>query len=147
MRKNVTFLFLIFIANTVFAQNIVAKKEPDAKSLIIGNFMDDYKIHYSINDSLWTQFPKAKYRIIKWNAEKQYIIAKNDTNNQTEKNLYTRIDYMTFANMAPYEWGFCLTAYDAQTSDAAEANEKADRTNPRKGCNGFPFSRMKRVEK
>lgn len=147
MRKIITLLFLIFIANPLFAQNIVAKKETDAKNLILGNFMDDYEIRYSINDSLWTQFPKAKYHIIKWNAEKQYIIAQNDANNPSDKNLYTRIDYMTFANMAPYEWGFCLTAYDAQTSADAEAVEKADRTNPRKGCNGFPFSRMKRVEK
>ena len=100
-----------------------------------------------IDDSLWTQFPKAKYHILKWNAEKQYIIAQNDANNPSDKNLYTRIDYMTFANMAPYEWGFCLTVYDAQTSAVAEAVEKADRTNPRKGCNGFPFSRMKRIEK
>ncbi len=147
MRKIITLLFLIFIANPVFAQNIASKKETDAKNLILGNFMDDYEIRYSINDSLWTQFPKAKYHIIKWNAEKQYIIAQNDANNPSDKSLYTRIDYMTFANMAPYEWGFCLTAYDAQTSADAEAVEKADRTNPKKGCNGFPFSRMKRVEK
>ncbi|WP_435353315.1 hypothetical protein [Emticicia sp. SJ17W-69] len=147
MKKNQTLLFLILVTNTVFAQQVVVNKENATKKAFFGDFMDDYDIRYSINDSLWTQFPKAKYHVIKWNVEKQYIITKNDANNTSDKNLYTRIDYMTFENMPPYNWGFCLTTYDAQTSDAAEAVEKADRTNPRKGCNGFPFSRMKKVEK
>ena len=47
MKKILTFLFLIFIANTLFAQNIAAKKETDARNLILGNFMDDYEIRYS----------------------------------------------------------------------------------------------------
>ncbi len=117
-----------------------------APEMLKGSFMDDYKITYTINDSLWIQKPNAKYHIIKWNEKEQYIIARNDKNNPTDGGLYTRIDYMTFENMQPFLWGFCLSAYNASTEAAAEAVKIADRENPRKGCNGFPFSRMKRVE-
>lgn len=120
-----------------------AQKAPD---FMIGTFTDDYKITYIINDTLWIQHPSSKYHIIKWNTEKQYVIAKNDAANQSDSNKYTRIDYMTFTGMAPYLWGFCLTVYDAATDQIAEATAKADRENPKKGCNGYPFSRMKKTE-
>jgi hypothetical protein len=48
--------------------------------------------------------------------------------------------------MAPFLWGFCLTTYDAKTIEEAQTKAKADRANPRKGCNGYPFSRMKRTD-
>ena len=117
-----------------------------APEMLKGNFTDDYKIAYTINDTLWIQKPNAKYHIIKWNEEEQYLIARNDKNNPADGGLYTRIDYMTFENMSPFLWGFCLSAYNAPTEVAAEVVKIGDRANPRKGCNGFPFSRMKRVE-
>lgn len=112
----------------------------------LGNFTDDYGITYTINDTLWIQHPNTKYHIIKWNPEKQYLIAKNDTGNKTDGNKYTRIDYMTFNGMEPWRWGFCLTAYKAETDAIAEQTAEADRQNPKKGCNGYPFSRMKKTE-
>jgi hypothetical protein len=111
-----------------------------------GEFQDDYGIRYTITDSLWWQQPRARYHIIKWNTAEQYLIARNDDKNPTEAGLYTRIDYMPFSNMEPYRWGFCLTVYNAKTDSLAEVTAKADRLNPRKGCGGYPFSRMKRVE-
>jgi hypothetical protein len=110
-----------------------------------GSFEDDYGIRYSINDTLWVQHPRIKYHIIKWNKEGQYIIARNDANNPGEEGLYTRIDYMTFQNMEPFLWGFCLTVYNAKTDREAENRTAADRQNPKKGCGGFPFSRMKKI--
>lgn len=112
-------------------------------SLLKGEFVDDYDIRYTVSDSLFFMHPRAKYHIIKWNIKDQYFIAKNDTINPSEKGLYSRIDYMYFENMAPWGWGFCLTVYDAKTDAQAETQAVADRKNPRKGCNGFPFSRMK----
>ncbi|HTE28329.1 hypothetical protein [Flavitalea sp.] len=109
-----------------------------------GNFTDDYKIRYSISDSLWMQLPGTKFHIIKWNLDEQYLVAKNDMENPGDGGLYTRIDFMQFKDMAPFEWGFCLTAYKAKDSDTAEKTAAADRSNPKKGCGGFPFSRMKR---
>lgn len=132
-------LFFLFITSTVDAQHMV--------NYVTGSFKDDYGIRYTINDTLWTQHPKTNYHILKWNVQEQYLIAKNGSANPSEAGLYTRIDYMTFENMEPYLWGFCLTAYNASSDAAAEAVAAADRKNPRKGCNGFPFSRMKKADK
>lgn len=120
--------------------------KPKAPDFAIGNFTDDYAITYTINDTLWVQNPNTKYHIIKWNPEQQYIVAKNDANNKADANKYTRIDYMTFSGMEPYLWGFCLTVYDAETDEIAEKTAYVDRKNPKKGCNGYPFSRMKKIE-
>lgn len=127
--------------------SIGLQAQTKAPEMLKGSFMDDYKITYTINDTLWIQKPNAKYHIIKWNEKEQYLIARNDMKNPADGGLYTRIDYMTFENMNPFLWGFCLSAYNAKTETEAEAVKIADRANPRKGCNGFPFSRMKRVEK
>lgn len=110
-------------------------------------FTDDYGIRYSISDTLWLQAPSARYHILRWNLKEQYIIAKNGNNNPSDGGLYTRIDYMRFSNMEPFLWGFCLSTYNAQSDSLAEfAPTKTDRQNPRKGCNGYPFSRMKKIE-
>jgi hypothetical protein len=109
-----------------------------------GNFTDDYKIRYSISDSLWIQLPNTRFHIIKWNLDEQYLVARNDLSNPGEGGLYTRIDFMEFKGMEPFQWGFCLTEYQAKDSETAEKTTAADRANPKKGCGGFPFSRMKR---
>jgi hypothetical protein len=121
-------------------------RHSDTSSMFIGNFTDDYGIKYTITDTLWIQQPRTRFHIIKWNKKEQYLIARNDVKNPGEGGLYTRIDFMQFSGMAPWLWGYCLTVYDAKTDAAAEAVAIADRKNPRKGCNGYPFSRMKRVE-
>ncbi|RYF19489.1 MAG: hypothetical protein EOO42_14290 [Flavobacteriales bacterium] len=140
-RLNIALLLIAF----AFTANAQTSK-PKAPEFVLGTFTDDYGISYVISDTLWVQNPKAKYHIIKWNPEKQYLVLKNDAGNKTDGNKYTRIDYMTFTGMAPYLWGFCLTAYDAETDVIAEQTAAADRQNPKKGCNGYPFSRMKRAE-
>lgn len=142
MKKINLALLLIAFAFIVNAQTSKTK----APQFALGTFTDDYGISYIINDTLWVQNSKTKYHIIKWNPEKQYLVAKNDVGNITDGNKYTRIDYMTFNGMAPYLWGFCLTNYNAETDAIAEQTAAADRQNPKKGCNGYPFSRMKRVE-
>ena len=135
-------------SHEVSVKNDFAKTETDSIPAIFkGDFKDDYDIRYMINDSLWFQHPAAKYHILKWNIQEQYIIARNDTKNPSEKGLYTRIDYMLLNNMGKWTWGFCLTVYDATSETLAEKSNPADRQNPKKGCNGFPFSRMKQIEK
>lgn len=110
-------------------------------------FMDDYNVRYRISDSLWIQEPSATYHIIRWNLKEQYVIARNGLKNPSDTGLYTRIDYMKFNNMEPYRWGFCLSTFDAKSDSLAEFTPThTDRLNPRKGCNGYPFSRMKKIE-
>jgi hypothetical protein len=81
---------------------------------------------------------------VAWNSARQYLIAQNDSANASAPGLWTRIDWVTLADMAPYNWAFCLSAYEAPTRAAAEAVTIANRETPRTGCNGYPFSRMRR---
>lgn len=111
---------------------------------LLGNFTDDYKIKYTITGSSLVQHPGVKYNFISYNEKEQYFIAQNDTANISDAGLYTRIDIMRFSNMEPWRWGFCLTAYKAASVKEAIATAAADRLNPKKGCGGYPFSRMKR---
>ena len=110
---------------------------------ILGEFVDDYGSRFSITAERWTQHPRSRYHIVRWNAKARYLIARNDADNPSAGNLWTRIDWMQLPGMAPFTWGFCLSAYDAPTAEAAESSRAANREIPRTGCNGFPFSRMK----
>ena len=137
-----SFLFVLF--GQVFANTHPLKKVIDTiPPMLHGNFVDDYGIRYTIDDSIWIQYPNTKYHIINWDTSAQYLLVQNDINNPGEGGLYTRVDYMTFSNMAPFYWGFCLTVYNAKTLEEAKAKAIADRQHPKQGCNGYPFSRMK----
>ncbi len=146
MRLISIILLFSFFHNTVSAQNKNAETKV-MPVLLSGNFTDDYDIQYSINDSLCIQYPNSKYHIISCDTIAKYILAKNDANNPGDTGLYTRIDYMYLQNMKPYKWGFCLTVYNAATLAEAKNKAAADRNNPMKGCNGYPFSRMKKENK
>lgn len=140
----------IFLAGLIF---LLTQCGPAAKSRqslssipaeFIGKFKDDYGISYSISNDKWIQHPNAVYHLISYNSRGKYFIAKNDDKNPSEAGLYSRIDIMEFQNMEPFRWGFCLTAYKAKTVEEAIATAAADRNDPKKGCGGYPFSRMKR---
>lgn len=143
MLKIAFFVFIFGTTLTAFSQPHTADSKIPA--MLTGTFQDDYGIKYKITDSSWTQLPGTTYHIISWNVEQQYVVAKNDNNNPSDKGLFTRIDFMKFSNMEPFKWGFCLTEYKAPTIKQAIETAAADRSNPKKGCNGYPFSRMKRI--
>ncbi|MEQ9090231.1 MAG: hypothetical protein RIE52_04030 [Balneola sp.] len=132
---------LLFISATLCVScTSTTQKVPD---YLIGSFQDDYNIEYELSEKLFFQKPGTRFHILKWNIDDQYFIAINDSLNSYDPNLYSRIDWVEFEGMEPFEWGFCLTAYKAATPDSAEAVTIADRNNPKTGCNGYPFSRMK----
>lgn len=112
-------------------------------SLVVGEFVDDYGIRYTIDDAVWMHHPRASYEVIEWHPDDQFLIATNDTENPSEPGLYTRIDWIVLEGHAPYEWAFCYTTYDAASAEDALNADQADRTTPRTGCNGYPFSRMR----
>ncbi len=143
MKKINILILSLFMMSFIMNDNNKSLHIPEYLS---GNFIDDYGIIYTITDSVWIQHPTTKLHILKWDLDKQYLIAVNDKDNPSEAGLYTRIDFMKFTNMEPFTWGFCLTAYDAKNEMTAEATKSADKENPKKGCSGFPFSRMKRTE-
>jgi hypothetical protein len=111
--------------------------------LVLGEFADDYGSRFTITPSEWIQHPRSRYHIVRWRADSQYLIARNDANNPSDGNLWTRIDWVRLPGMPPFTWGFCLSAYAAPTAAAAESSHVARRESPRTGCNSHPFSRMK----
>ncbi|WP_411282452.1 hypothetical protein [Gemmatimonas sp.] len=111
---------------------------------ILGAFEDDYGGVYQITTETWRHGATAAYDIVAWHADSQYVVARNAPGNPTAPMRWTRIDWMPLANMSPYTWAFCFTAYDAPSRAAAESAPTAVRASPRSGCNSYPFSRMKR---
>ena len=111
--------------------------------MLVGTFADDYGSMYQISRTEWRQDIKTLYRIIEWHADSQFVIAQNAPTNSSDANKWTRIDWMALPGIAPYTWGYCLSAYDAPTRLAALDTHLAQRASPHTGCNGFPFSRMK----
>ena len=114
-------------------------------SMLLGDFVDDYGIGHRITDGEWLQRPDTRYRVVAWNADAQYLIARNDGANRADPNRWTRIDWIALPGMPPWEWAFCLSAWDAATQAEAERVTIARRDTPKTGCNGYPFSRMRRV--
>lgn len=137
MKYLITLLFIGF-CQISFAQ-------PSSQKLpkfLQGSFEDDYGSKYKITDSTMQQLPHSQYNIIEWNEKESYILAKNASSNSYKPGLFTRIDVIQFKDMEPFIWGYCYTEYKANSLE--EARQKtADKENPRKGCNGFPFTRMK----
>jgi hypothetical protein len=142
IRTSSAVLFALALAANVSVAQAVRTDTPPSE--LLGEFLDDYGNSFRISDTLFLQRPRARYRIVEWNVAERYLIAQNAADNPSDAGLWTRIDWMPFTGMAPYTWGFCLTAYQAPTAAAARATPAADRATPRTGCNGFPFSRMRR---
>ena len=121
-----------------------SESRPGPPALILGDFTDDYGNQYTITPSEFLQRPRASYVAVRWDSAGQFLIARNGANNPGDANLFTRIDWMPLTGMAPFEWAFCLSAYNALSAAAAESTHVARRETPKTGCGGFPFSRMKR---
>lgn len=113
--------------------------------MVVGDFIDDYGIAYTITPGEWRQLPNARYDVVRWNPDARYLIARNAAGNPSAPGLWTRIDWMALPGMPPYQWAFCLSAYAAATEAEAERTAIARRDAPRTGCNGYPFSRMRRA--
>ena len=142
---------LIIIGLSVGMGGCIFQRSPSVEtltgtppSLLLGDFKDDHGNRFTITPQAWLQHPGTRYHVVRWETEAQYLLAQNDSANASDGGLWTRIDWMEFSEMAPYHWGFCLSAYAAPTAAEAEATAIAERESPRTGCNGFPFSRMRR---
>ena len=134
--------FLVVLAALAVPHSL-ADPQP-VPTLIRGSFVDDYQVSHVITDTTWILGSRDRYHIVLSNDSAKYLIARNDSGNTSDPGKWTRIDWMVLP-MPPYEWAFCLIEYKAESRALAEANTGADREHPRSGCNGFPFSRMRRV--
>lgn len=115
---------------------------PDA---IVGDFLDDYGERHTVSATQWFQQPRNRFHIVKWNRAGHYLIARNDSANAGERGLWTRIDWVELTGMPPFEVAFCFSAYKAVSAAAAESTTVARPETPRTGCNGFPYTRLRRA--
>jgi hypothetical protein len=129
---------------TLVAPSALEAPSPPVPDLLRGSFVDDYQVPHVISDTMWSLGSRDRYHIVESSDSGRYLIARNGGGNTSDPGKWTRIDWMVLP-MAPYEWAFCLIEYQAESRDQARANTGADRDHPRTGCNGFPFSRMRRV--
>ncbi len=109
-----------------------------------GTFVDDYGTRHTIDDSLWQHGTANRYRVIEWNATARFLIARNDTSNVADGGRYDRIDWVILPGDDGWMWAFCLATWNAPSATAARAVTRADTANPRSGCGGYPFTRMRR---
>jgi len=140
---------LIVIASALVAASCtngdVSVAAAAAPAFMLGEFVDDYGIEYSIQDDRWIQYPDARYHARAWQVDDQVLVAQNDSDNPSDADLWTRIDWLELDGSGEYEWAFCYAVYKAASPEDALAAASTQRATPRTGCNGFPFSRMKRV--
>ena len=143
--KGKYWLLICFILLGCSNRNASQNIESNLPSFIPGNFQDDYGINYTITEKVWLQHSSSKYHILEWVPEAEYLIAQNDTSNVSDGGLFTRIDWVELDGMPPYDWAFCMSAYNAESAGDAARVTIANRESPRTGCGGFPFSRMQTI--
>jgi hypothetical protein len=114
-------------------------------AFLVGEFEDDYGIRYTVDDDTWLQHPGSRYHVVEWHVDEQYVVLQNDSANPSDGGLWTRIDWVILGDSGEYRWAFCYAEYRAASEAEAVAAPQSGRDTPRTGCNGFPFSRMKRV--
>ena len=142
--RQVIVCFTAILTAIVLAACTRWRTPPAPPSLIVGEFLDDYGGSHTVSATLWMQHPRNRFHITRWNGEGHYLIARNDSANASDGGLWTRIDWVELKNMSPYDVAFCFSAYKAPTAAEAESVKVAKPDSPRTGCNGFPFTRLKR---
>lgn len=136
---------LLFLGAGGCAHGRLAPSTPAVPASLQGEFVDDYANRYTIGAREWLQLPASRHHVVRMDAAGQYLIARNDSSNGTAPGKWMRIDWVALEGMPPYEWGFCYSAWQAPTKAAADSVRVARRETPRTGCNGHPFTRMRRV--
>ena len=125
-------------------EEVVAILESASRpEMMEGTFEDDYGSSYALTATSFVQDSGTMYHITEWNPESHYFLARNDMENTHAPGAWTRVDWVRLDDMAPWSWAFCLSAFDAKTAEDARSAPMADRSEPRTGCFGNPFTRMK----
>ena len=144
-KRNPIGLFLgLFILMSVSCLTNPKGKNIALPKFMIGVFEDDYGVSYKIERHTIHLLPNDKYHVIQVNLNERYLILQNDSLNQFAASLYSRVDFQQLENMNPFKWAFCFSNYEAESVEDALITDNIDKSNLKKGCNGFPFSRMKK---
>ena len=136
---------LLFLLMGCSAEREAPPSSP-VPDFLLGSFRDDYDIGYTISDSLFSMGTSTDVHIVMWDTVTQFFVGRNDSLNQYDPGLFTRIDWMKLDAMPPYTWAFCMSVYNATSLDSALAVAQPNRETPLTGCTGYPFSRMKPIQ-
>ncbi|MEK9509302.1 hypothetical protein WI460_13975 [Gemmatimonadota bacterium Y43] len=112
---------------------------PELPGPLVGHFVDDYGEERTVSSRRWTPHRGTALVVERWSVGEQWLLLRHP-----ESALWTRVDWVELDD-AEWRWAFCLTSWDQPSAAAAlrEGTGVADRTNPRVGCNGSPFTRMR----
>jgi hypothetical protein len=104
---------------------------------IAGAWEDDWAQAYALSDSEWS-IDSSTYAITSFDSTGNFLIAQNDSGNEFNADLWSRLDW-TYVGNALY---VCQSAYDAATEQDAIDTVAADANDPAtEGCGGeFPWS-------
>lgn len=109
---------------------------------IAGTYTDDWGGTHEITSETWTMVGMGVYHIEKYDNEGNWLVAQNDSKNQYNPGLWSRMDWTVFQDTLYY----CQTAYDKASLEAAEQTPPADASDPTTGgCGGFPWTALKPV--
>lgn len=134
---------LIALAGMLLGSDAGAQEASPPPALLVGDFVDDYGSTHTISTESWIH-GSAEYRVVSWDAEAQHAIAQNAERNPTERGLWSRFDWVLLDASSEYPWAYCQIVYDAEDEQRARDAAPANREEPRNGCNGHPYTRMKR---
>jgi len=134
---------LLALGALVAAVSSSSAQQAGVPAFLLGDFVDDYGIVYSVSESRWQHGTASRYDIVAWSVDEQYFVARNHDENPGEAGLWTRVDWVKLDDSSAFAWAYCYAIYDAATRAEAVVAPSSGRTTPRTGCNGFPFSRMK----
>lgn len=108
-----------------------------------GVFLDDYGTVHQIDDTSWVQGGTTRYRVESWHAKPHFLLTRLVSEDAGVSERFVRFDWVDLPQGSEWRWAFCIMVWDAPTRERALEVPPADRSNPRSGCNNYPFTRMR----
>lgn len=122
---------------------------------LVGSYLDQYGGPHTITASAWLSGPSL-FHLLDFSNDETWAVARNDCANAYFPGLYSRFEWLVVEGgeggaagaagaggaAAAGSTYFCQIGYDEASQVAARQLPPADRANLKKGCNGFPWSRL-----
>ena len=72
--RNRAALVLVFLSALACGGTGPRSPEAGRPAFLLGRFVDDYGVEYTIDERMWVQHPAARYRVVRWDAAGRYLI-------------------------------------------------------------------------
>ena len=116
----------------------------DPESVVLGGtWMDGWGMTHTIDDEIWVQSLSGAsdlvFHITQFDNAEEFLIARNDSDNEYGADLWSRFDWTTWNGSVWY----CQTAYDAASEADALSTPRADDSDPASsGCGEFAWTEL-----